>query len=37
MTHPLTDIENMRSGSLASMPPLGDVIEAKDWVDGNQK
>ena len=37
ITHPLTDIESMREDSMASIPPLSDVTEAKEWVDSNQK
>ncbi|MCL1917989.1 MAG: DUF3787 domain-containing protein [Peptococcaceae bacterium] len=37
MTHPLSDVESLREDSLASVPPLSDVIEAKEWVDSNQK
>jgi hypothetical protein len=37
MTHPLSDVDSLREDSLASVPPLSDVIEAKEWVDSNQK
>ncbi|MCL1852317.1 MAG: DUF3787 domain-containing protein [Peptococcaceae bacterium] len=37
MTYPLSDIESQREGSAVSVPPLSDVIEAKEWVDHNQK
>ena len=36
MTHPLSNIENGREG-MVSTPPLSDVIEAKEWVDNNEK
>ena len=37
MTYPLSDVQSQRENSLASVPPLSDIIEAKEWVDHNQK
>jgi len=37
MSYPLTDIENQRESNAVSIPPLSDIIDAKEWVDHNQK
>lgn len=37
ITYPLSNVESQHEDSGASIPPLSDVIDAKKWVDHNQK
>ena len=37
MTYPLSNVESQHEDSMVSIPSLSDVIEAKEWVDHNQK
>ena len=37
MTHPLSDIEKTHDNNSVSVPPLSDVVEAREWVNHNQK